>query len=160
MKNLKIGDQVIMEGCAESTLPKYKNRIWTCQTDSYIDKCGQEVVFLDGFSGCFLCDYLKPVAQIDAIGLISSERAKQISKGYTPEHDAGYTDETGCRFDSIAFKLLKGWPAPPAFNTQYWQNLISLPYQDQLRIAGAWIAAELDRVLFLNQSEGATSKVD
>jgi len=61
----KKGDKVIMEGCAESTLPKYKGKIWICQTDSYIDKGGNEVVFLEGFSGCFFCGYLKPYLKTD-----------------------------------------------------------------------------------------------
>lgn len=52
------GDKVVMHTCHEATFPKYKGKIWTCKTDSYIDKAGQEVVFLEGFSGCFLCDYL------------------------------------------------------------------------------------------------------
>jgi hypothetical protein len=58
-KNFKKGDKVVMHTCAEATLPKYNGKIWTCKTDSYIDKAEQEVVFLEGFSGCFLCDYLQ-----------------------------------------------------------------------------------------------------
>jgi hypothetical protein len=50
-----------MHTCIEATLPKYKGKVWTCRTDSYIDKAGQEVVFLEGFSGCFMCSYLVQV---------------------------------------------------------------------------------------------------
>ncbi len=55
----KEGNKVIMHGCYESTFEKYKNKVWTCRTDSYIDKSGEEVVFLNGFSGCFAAIYLK-----------------------------------------------------------------------------------------------------
>ena len=58
---LKKGDKVIMHGCYEATFEKYKYKVWTCQTDSYTDRAKQEVVFLDGFSGCFAVQYLKPV---------------------------------------------------------------------------------------------------
>ena len=58
---LKKGDLCVMHTCGEADMPKYKGKLWTCRTDSYIDKAGQEVVFLEGFSGCFMCDYLAPV---------------------------------------------------------------------------------------------------
>ena len=58
----KKGDKVIMDGCYEATFEKNKGKIWTCQTDSYLDMSKQEVVFLEGFSGCFAAKYLKPVA--------------------------------------------------------------------------------------------------
>ncbi len=55
------GDRVVMHTCYESTFEKYKNKIWTCQTDSYLDKAKQDVVFLEGFSGCFASEYLQLV---------------------------------------------------------------------------------------------------
>ena len=60
MKNFKKGDYVIMHTCHESTLPQYQGKVWKCTDDSYIMKGIEktEVVFLDGFSGCFSCDYL------------------------------------------------------------------------------------------------------
>ncbi|MCT3835911.1 hypothetical protein HZQ12_17660 [Elizabethkingia anophelis] len=57
----KKGDQVVMHSCYESELEEYKGKIWTIREDSYIDKSGQECVFLEGFSGCFLCEYLTTV---------------------------------------------------------------------------------------------------
>lgn len=60
----KKGDKVIMEGCYEATFPKNKGKIWICQTDSYIDKGGQDVVFLEGFSGCFACEFLKKEKEV------------------------------------------------------------------------------------------------
>ncbi|ENV52022.1 hypothetical protein L292_1590 [Acinetobacter junii CIP 107470 = MTCC 11364] len=52
------GNQVIMFGSHEATFPENESRIWTCQTDSYIDKSGLECVHLDGFSGAYFCKYL------------------------------------------------------------------------------------------------------
>lgn len=56
---LKKGDKVIMHTCFEASIPKYKNKVWTCQTDSFISKSKDEVVFLEGFSGYFAVEYLK-----------------------------------------------------------------------------------------------------
>jgi len=55
----KRGDKVVMHTCMEAIMPKYKGKIWTCQTDSFRDKGGEEVVFLDGFSGYFSTEFLK-----------------------------------------------------------------------------------------------------
>lgn len=61
----KKGDKVVMHGCYEATFEKYRNKVWVCQTDSYLRKSpyeNQELVFLEGFSGCFAVQYLKPVS--------------------------------------------------------------------------------------------------
>lgn len=55
----KKGDHVAMINCAEAE--HYPGEVWECRTDSYIDKANQEVVFLNMFSGCFLCSYLVKV---------------------------------------------------------------------------------------------------
>ncbi|PXW06481.1 hypothetical protein C8D70_12513 [Chryseobacterium sp. CBTAP 102] len=60
-ETLKKNDRVVMHSCYEATLDEFK-KIWKCSTNSYIDKSGEEVVFLDGFSGCFLVKYLQPVS--------------------------------------------------------------------------------------------------
>ncbi|GEM58411.1 hypothetical protein B0A78_03415 [Flavobacterium columnare NBRC 100251 = ATCC 23463] len=57
----KKGDKVEMFNCYESTFEKNKGKIWTCQTDSFLDIGKQEVVFLEEFSGCFSAKYLKKV---------------------------------------------------------------------------------------------------
>lgn len=58
----KEGDIVMMHSCYESTLEEYKDIKWTCLTSSYISKGGDEVVFLDGFSGAFFVKYLQIIA--------------------------------------------------------------------------------------------------
>lgn len=57
----KKGDKVVMHTCHESTLPVYKDKIWICQTDSFISRSKSEVVFLEDFSGYFLAKFLKKV---------------------------------------------------------------------------------------------------
>jgi len=56
---LKKGDTVVMHSCGEADFPKYKGKVWTCQTDSFINQSNTEVVFLHNFSGSFLVKYLK-----------------------------------------------------------------------------------------------------
>ncbi len=57
----KKGDKVVMHTCIESQLPKYNGKVWTCKTDSFLDRSKQEVVFLMNFSGSFLTEYLQKV---------------------------------------------------------------------------------------------------
>jgi len=56
---LKKGNRVVMHSCFESSLPKYNGKVWICQTDSFMDRSKQEVVFLEGFSGCFSTEFLQ-----------------------------------------------------------------------------------------------------
>lgn len=60
-ETFKKGDKVVMHTCYESTIEKYKDKTWVCKTDSYIDRGGQEVVFLEDFSGCFSVNYLQKI---------------------------------------------------------------------------------------------------
>lgn len=55
----KKGDTVVMHSCVEASF--YKGKIWTCLTDSYLDRGKQEVVFIEGFSGCFSAKCLQIV---------------------------------------------------------------------------------------------------
>ena len=55
----KKDDTVVMHSCGEASF--YKGKIWTCLTDSYLDRGKQEVVFIEGFSGCFSAKYLQLV---------------------------------------------------------------------------------------------------
>lgn len=58
-ETFKKGDTVIMQNCYESTFQEYKDKIWFCQTDSFLAKANQEVVFLEGFSGYFFVKFLR-----------------------------------------------------------------------------------------------------
>lgn len=63
LKNFKKGDKVVMHSCHEASLPEYKGKVWTCFTDSKPTKWDGEVVWLEGFSGSFYCEYLQIVKQ-------------------------------------------------------------------------------------------------
>jgi hypothetical protein len=56
-QTFKKGDTVIMHTCGEADF--YRGKEWICRTDSYRDRAGQDVVFLEGFTGCFMSKYLK-----------------------------------------------------------------------------------------------------
>jgi hypothetical protein len=58
-ETFKKGDSVVMHTCHEASFEKYKDKVWTCQTDSFLDRGKQEVVFLEDFSGYFLAQFLK-----------------------------------------------------------------------------------------------------
>lgn len=55
----KKGDEFLMHTCHESTIDEYKNKVWICQTDSFLARDKTEVVFLEGFSGYFNANFLK-----------------------------------------------------------------------------------------------------
>jgi hypothetical protein len=60
-ETLKKGEKVVMHTCLEAELPKYDGKIWTCKTDSFLDRGKQDVVFLEGFSGYFCTEFLQRV---------------------------------------------------------------------------------------------------
>ena len=60
-ETLKKGETVVMHSCGEANFPKYKGKIWKCLTDSYLSRSGQELVFLEGFSGSFISKFLQIV---------------------------------------------------------------------------------------------------
>lgn len=57
--NIKKGDKVIMHTCLEAK--HHKDVEWIVKTEPQI-MCGSWVVWLEGYSGCFACEYLKVVA--------------------------------------------------------------------------------------------------
>jgi hypothetical protein len=58
---LKPGDRVVMHTCSESTLEKYKDKVFTVMSEPW-DLCGSEVVMLDGgVRGGFATEYLRKV---------------------------------------------------------------------------------------------------
>lgn len=59
-ETFKKGDKVVMHTCGEASF--YKGKIWICQTDSFLDRGKQEVVFLEDFSGYFSAQYLTKVS--------------------------------------------------------------------------------------------------
>lgn len=51
------GDKVMMHNCFEADL--HKDKVWTCQGDSYLACSGEEVVFLEGYRGYFDAECLR-----------------------------------------------------------------------------------------------------
>lgn len=89
-----------------------------------------------------------------ALDLIAQEREKQISKGYTVEHDVAYTERTKVTYDLIAINLINRYQCPPEWDQAYWDKLCELDRIDRIRIAATWMARELERILYLeNQKE-------
>lgn len=89
-----------------------------------------------------------------ALDLIAAEREKQISKGYTVEHDVAYTERTGINYADITARLAGFRPiCPPEWDQAYWDKLCELDRIDRIRIAATWMARELERLLFIQNKE-------
>jgi hypothetical protein len=56
---LKMGDRVVMHTSGEAD--HNKGKIWTCRGDEFTSSAKEQVVFLEGFSGYFLVEYLQIV---------------------------------------------------------------------------------------------------
>lgn len=93
------------------------------------------------------------IKQPSALDLIAAEREKQISKGYTVEHDAAYVQRTKITFDMIAINLVNRYQCPPEWDQAYWDGLCNLTRPDRLRIAATWMARELERIIHLENKE-------
>lgn len=91
------------------------------------------------------------------IELISIERKEQIEKhGRTIESDVTINTQyqladAACRMawdpEAEGFDLMKE-PlfTPTGWNSEIWHRMLDKPYKERLIIAGALIAAELDRI--------------
>ena len=60
-ETFKKGDKVVMHTCLEAKSPKYKDKLWICQTDSFLSRGREDVVFLEDFSGYFATEFLQRV---------------------------------------------------------------------------------------------------
>jgi hypothetical protein len=85
------------------------------------------------------------------VELIAAERQEQISKhGYTIKFDI--KTNTECQLAYAAERLcvpeldIYNYQEPQGFSEELWNKLTSKPYMDRLIIAGALIAAEIDRL--------------
>jgi hypothetical protein len=92
------------------------------------------------------------------IELIAEERQEQIKKhGFTIEYDKNlYSDENSHRVHSdLAYAALHSlWPNgtfyPSGWNEWFKDKISKKTYKERLIIAGALIAAEIDRLQTLN----------
>lgn len=60
-ETFKKGDKVEMHTCYESSFESNKNKVWVCQTDSFLARDKTDVVFLEDFSGYFSVEFLRMV---------------------------------------------------------------------------------------------------
>ncbi len=72
-QQLKTGDKVVMHTCDEAE--HYEGRIWTCRSDQFKAANKEQVVFLEGFSGYFVADYLQKV-DIQSVSVDQQKRAE------------------------------------------------------------------------------------
>lgn len=151
----KKGDKVIMVDCHEADY--YKDKEWTCLTDSYISKSDVHVVHLEGFAGAFAVEYLKTTMTEEAtyktgIELIAEERKRQVDvKNWTANHDDNHTR------NELAIVAMC-YVTPPSYRPMLaptkWFNSIGWDVAHwnpgerimELQKAGALIAAEIDRL--------------
>lgn len=94
------------------------------------------------------------------IDIITQERDEHFSKhGYTIEQDAAFN--ANCELVTMAKVLLafndddrphaamvRGADAPGKWNPVIVANMVRKPYLERLAIAGSFIAAEIDRILY------------
>lgn len=90
------------------------------------------------------------------IELIKIEREEQILKhGRTTETDI--QDNSSCQLAFAAERLcvpeldVPNYIAPMNWNEHIWDKMISKPYKQRLIIAGALIAAEIDRLTAIGE---------
>lgn len=83
------------------------------------------------------------------IELIAQERQEQIEKhGRSVQYDKGHNAQE--QLPTAAIRLLQinrhDIPAPFMWSERIWEKMMNKPYRERLIIAGALIAAELDRL--------------
>ena len=92
------------------------------------------------------------------IQLITQEREEQISKhGRTVQRDVEENSNEELRRGAIALIVVKSeilQGKPGKWSLPIWQKMWSKPYKQRLITAGALIAAEIDRVNYLENQEG------
>ncbi len=100
---LKKGDWVVMHTCGEATDPDNYGKLWRCKTDEYTKGQGvyeQNLVFLEGFSGCFSTEFLQKVNLPDIPPVPTIGCSECDYKGYF-EYETGVVDE-GTQIKEIA----------------------------------------------------------
>lgn len=118
------------------------------------EKDGKEITVLENAKLSTLLDDLTKIEATTGVGLIAQERAEQKTKHKrTLRDDKIFNSEGQLSFVAglISNKEAPNVPmiaqyCPPGWDVEYFMKLINKPYPDRLKIAGALIAAELDRV--------------
>lgn len=90
----------------------------------------------------------EPVFQSRGAILIHAERIEQVKKhGYSEDHDKGNSgDELRLAAIAILHRQEVYWPK--WWSRDVFAHILEKPYEEQLVIAGALLAAEVDRKLY------------
>lgn len=93
------------------------------------------------------------------IQLITEERQKQIDKhGFTAEHHALNSDKWYHNnqlieaSNTLSMPIIKSCLVPLNWDIAWFSELCKKPYKERLIIAGALIAAELDRLNYIEEN--------
>ena len=102
--------------------------------------------------------------EMDGVYYIGVERSKQKNKhGFTGEHSADHPEwyADGQLVEAAQFLLQKGpsgkFYFPKNWDQEWFSKLCEKPFRKRLEIAGALLAAELDRFLVLEERAEAKS---
>jgi hypothetical protein len=93
---------------------------------------------------------------MNGIEEISRERSEQLNKHQrSVEDDVMYNDDE--QLASAAMELISSTPDPGfcdeiAWNPTIWEHMTGKSYRDRLIIAGALIAAEIDRLDYIGET--------
>lgn len=101
VKPLIKGDKVVMHTCMEAET--HYGEIWTCKTNEFTSPSGSQVVFLEGFSGYFMCNYLQFVKVDSDIKTIIHERLNYLEKEECTNESR--TIERMIRYDEVLMLL-------------------------------------------------------
>ncbi len=87
------------------------------------------------------------------IALIADERQEQIEKhgrSVAQDKELNYSNQLAHAASALSSPILEDWDnrhaAPEGWDLEIWQKMHDKPYKERLIIAGALIAAELDRL--------------
>lgn len=85
------------------------------------------------------------------IELIVKERKEQIDKGYDIKHDNQFNSNSQLSYAAQILIIETLYPTdsdntPLYWNSESWENMKQKQYKERLVIAGALIAAEIDRL--------------
>lgn len=92
---------------------------------------------------------------MNGIEIITQERIEQITgKGFDAEHDAKINNQFQLTQAAQVLSKLKmstndSWEPPFGWDEEWWIRLCNKPYTERVAIAGAFMAAELDRIKFI-----------
>jgi hypothetical protein len=87
------------------------------------------------------------------IELIAAERQEQIMKHHrSTKYDVNYNTDAQLRIGAVRLQQDRNDAEPPdGWDTALWEKIIAKPLKERLIIAGALIAAEIDRLQYLEE---------